>query len=203
MVSDPLTMCMHWYSIHYVACIHSQRPRQQAARATRCGLLYITVGMRMCVQNHNPSEHALQEFSKHDEQPSKYIKTYSGHNPKTGQDFSCDVAYERFLGPELFFQPEIYSSDYTVPLPQVRICTFATAVHCAVATAVHYTHTTGVCITGLSGKSDTYKHTHLLTVCSISLKSLVPLCNQGLSHVLCLICVIALLVASQQLLGTA
>ena len=61
----------------------------------------------------------LQEFSKHDEQPSKYIKTYTGHNPKTGQDFSCDVAYERFLGPELFFNPEIYSSDYTMPLPQV------------------------------------------------------------------------------------
>ncbi len=62
---------------------------------------------------------ALQEFSKHDEQPSKYLKSYTGHNPKTGQDFTCDVAYERFLGPELFFQPEIYSSDYTTPLPQV------------------------------------------------------------------------------------
>ena len=61
----------------------------------------------------------MQEFSKHDEQPNKHIKKYTGHNPKTGQDFSCDVAYERFLGPELFFNPEIYSSDYTTPLPQV------------------------------------------------------------------------------------
>lgn len=60
-----------------------------------------------------------KEFSKHDEQPSKYLKSYTGHNPKTGQDFTCDVAYERFLGPELFFHPEIYSSDYTTPLPQV------------------------------------------------------------------------------------
>lgn len=62
----------------------------------------------------------IQEFSKHDEQPSKHLKRYTGFNPKTGQDFSCDVAYERFLGPELFFNPEIYSSDYTTPLPQVR-----------------------------------------------------------------------------------
>ena len=61
----------------------------------------------------------LQEFSKHDEQPDKYLKTYTWHNPKTGQDFTCDVAYERFLGPELYFSPEIYSSDYTTPLPQV------------------------------------------------------------------------------------
>ena len=68
----------------------------------------------------------LQEFSKHDEQPSKYIKTYTGRNPKTGQDFSCNVAYERFLGPELFFNPEIYSSDYTIPLPQV--CKLGSAV---------------------------------------------------------------------------
>lgn len=64
----------------------------------------------------------LQEFSKHDEQPSKYRKSYTGHNPKTGQDFTCDVAYERFLGPELFFNPEIYSSDYTTPLPEVSAC---------------------------------------------------------------------------------
>ena len=91
------------------------------------------------------SEYALQEFSKHDEQPSKYIKTYTGHNPKAGQDFSCDVAYERFLGPELFFQPEIYSSDYTVPLPQVciaplpQLCiaTGAAHAHYTVAIAMH------------------------------------------------------------------
>jgi actin-related protein 3 len=29
------------------------------------------------------------------------------------------VAYERFLGPEVFFQPEIYTSDYLTPLPEV------------------------------------------------------------------------------------
>jgi actin-related protein 3 len=61
----------------------------------------------------------VKEFDKHDEQPEKYVKTYLGINPKTGMDFSCDVAYERFLGPELFFKPEIYSSNFRTPLPQV------------------------------------------------------------------------------------
>jgi actin-related protein 3 len=29
------------------------------------------------------------------------------------------VGYERFLGPEIFFNPEIFSSDFTTPLPDV------------------------------------------------------------------------------------
>jgi hypothetical protein len=31
-----------------------------------------------------------------------------------------DVAYERFLGPEIFFNPEICNPDYTTPLPMVQ-----------------------------------------------------------------------------------
>lgn len=30
-----------------------------------------------------------------------------------------DVGYERFLGPEIFFNPEIASSDFLTPLPDV------------------------------------------------------------------------------------
>ena len=30
-----------------------------------------------------------------------------------------DVGYERFLAPEIFFNPEIYSSDFLTPLPEV------------------------------------------------------------------------------------
>ena len=33
-----------------------------------------------------------------------------------------DVAYERFLGPEIFFNPEICNPDYTTPLPKVCMC---------------------------------------------------------------------------------
>lgn len=29
------------------------------------------------------------------------------------------MGYERFLGPEMFFSPEIVSSDFLTPLPQV------------------------------------------------------------------------------------
>ena len=38
---------------------------------------------------------------------------------KTGEKWSCDVAHERFLGPEIFFNPEIYSSDFKTPLPEL------------------------------------------------------------------------------------
>lgn len=29
------------------------------------------------------------------------------------------MGYERFLAPEMFFNPEIYSSDFLTPLPQI------------------------------------------------------------------------------------
>lgn len=61
----------------------------------------------------------LQEFAKHDAQPEKYIKQYTGENPKTGQSFTCDIGYERFLGAEIFFQPDMYSQKFSIPLPQV------------------------------------------------------------------------------------
>lgn len=34
-------------------------------------------------------------------------------------EYSADVGYERFLGPEMFFSPEIVSSDFLTPLPEV------------------------------------------------------------------------------------
>jgi actin-related protein 3 len=37
----------------------------------------------------------------------------------TGAPYTCDVGYERFLGPEVFFNPEIFSSDFITPLPDV------------------------------------------------------------------------------------
>lgn len=35
------------------------------------------------------------------------------------QKYSVDVGYERFLAPEIFFNPEIASSDFLTPLPEV------------------------------------------------------------------------------------
>lgn len=82
----------------------------------------------------------VKEFAKYDKQPEKYFKTFSGFKvtatcesfqfllnhslsftaqKPTGQPWTCDVGYERFLGPEMFFNPEIFSSDFTTPLPDV------------------------------------------------------------------------------------
>ena len=36
---------------------------------------------------------------------------YEGRT-KLKQAWSCDVGYERFLGPEIFFNPEIFSADF-------------------------------------------------------------------------------------------
>ncbi len=35
------------------------------------------------------------------------------------QKYEIDVGYERFLAPEIFFNPEIYSSDFLTPLPDI------------------------------------------------------------------------------------
>ncbi|GAQ82764.1 Actin-related protein Arp2/3 complex subunit Arp3 [Klebsormidium nitens] len=61
----------------------------------------------------------VKEYVKHDKEPSKYIKQWTGLNSRTRQPYSVDVGYERFLAPELYFAPEIYSSDFSTPLPEV------------------------------------------------------------------------------------
>ena len=60
-----------------------------------------------------------QEFAKYDSNPGKFIRKYEGIKKGTGRSWSCDVGYERFLGPEIFFNPEIFSSDFLTPLPEV------------------------------------------------------------------------------------
>jgi actin-related protein 3 len=60
-----------------------------------------------------------REFKKYDQEPEKWIKPYEGKTTGTNAPFRCDVGYERFLGPEMFFNPEIFSSDFLTPLPKV------------------------------------------------------------------------------------
>lgn len=59
----------------------------------------------------------VKEFSKFDQYPqekfAQYIVEYADRNKVV------DVGYERFLAPEIFFNPEICSSDYLTPLPTV------------------------------------------------------------------------------------
>lgn len=55
-----------------------------------------------------------KEFAKYDSEPSKWLRKYDGINSVTKQPFSVDVGYERFLGPEIFFHPEVCNSSYFV-----------------------------------------------------------------------------------------
>jgi len=61
----------------------------------------------------------VKEFNKYDQDPSKWIKHCTGTESISKKQFQYDVGYERFLGPEVFFNPEIFSSDFLTPLPQV------------------------------------------------------------------------------------
>lgn len=60
-----------------------------------------------------------KEFNKYDADPGKWIKKHESIHFQTKQPWACDVAYERFLGPEVFFSPEVFSQDWSKPLPKV------------------------------------------------------------------------------------
>ena len=47
----------------------------------------------------------VKEFAKYDQEPAKWIKQYEGFEPIRKTKFTVDVGYERFLGPEIFFNP--------------------------------------------------------------------------------------------------
>ena len=49
----------------------------------------------------------VKEFNKYDKEPSKWLKKFESVNAITKQKFAVDVGYERFLGPEIFFHPEV------------------------------------------------------------------------------------------------
>ncbi|KAG5339287.1 Arp2/3 complex subunit, actin nucleation center [Termitomyces sp. Mn162] len=68
----------------------------------------------------------VREFRKYDEDPLKHFERYEGEHSVTGRastsaifKYTIDVGYERFLAPEIFFNPEIYSSDFLTPLPEI------------------------------------------------------------------------------------
>ncbi|PWA32135.1 hypothetical protein CCH79_00013376 [Gambusia affinis] len=61
----------------------------------------------------------VKEFNKYDTDGSKWIKQYTGVNAITKKEFTIDVGYERFLGPEIFFHPEFANPDFTQPISEV------------------------------------------------------------------------------------
>lgn len=60
------------------------------------------------------SPNIVNEFKRFDQEPDRFVQ-YKSPNSST----AVDVGYERFLAPEIFFNPEIASSDYLTPLPTV------------------------------------------------------------------------------------
>merc|ERR1711871_1105742 len=63
-------------------------------------------------------------MGKYDKDPAKWIKTYEGFDKHTQKAWACDVGYERFLAPEVFFNPEIVrtldkQTVYNVPLSRM------------------------------------------------------------------------------------
>lgn len=60
-----------------------------------------------------------KEFEKYDKDPTKWIRQYIGTNNITKSPFEVDVGFERFLGPEIFFNPEISNSEFLKPLSEI------------------------------------------------------------------------------------
>lgn len=60
-----------------------------------------------------------KEFEKYDKNPSKWIKQFTGRNNITKMPFEVDVGFERFLGPEIFFNPEMANSEFLAPLSEI------------------------------------------------------------------------------------
>ncbi|KAL1920773.1 uncharacterized protein VTP21DRAFT_11408 [Calcarisporiella thermophila] len=61
----------------------------------------------------------VKEFKKYDQSPGELFKKYEGIHSVTQRPYTVDVGFERFLAPEIFFNPEIISSDFLTPLPEV------------------------------------------------------------------------------------
>uniref|UniRef100_A0A7S2UYZ9 Actin-related protein 3 n=2 Tax=Fibrocapsa japonica TaxID=94617 RepID=A0A7S2UYZ9_9STRA len=59
----------------------------------------------------------VKEFGKFDQDPAKYFKKLSG--TRGSKSWSIDVGYERFLAPEVFFNPELCKPDFTQTLPEL------------------------------------------------------------------------------------
>ncbi|KAL7665225.1 Actin-related protein 3 [[Candida] zeylanoides] len=61
----------------------------------------------------------VKEFNKFDQYPQEKFAQYIVEYADKNRSSVVDVGYERFLAPEIFFNPEIFSSDYLTPLPTV------------------------------------------------------------------------------------
>jgi len=61
----------------------------------------------------------VKEFRKYELEGDKWIKRHEFIHSITQKPYTVDVGFERFMGPEIFFNPEIANSDFLMPLPEV------------------------------------------------------------------------------------
>ena len=61
----------------------------------------------------------MKEFRKYEVEGDKWIKRQEFIHSVTKTPYSVDIGFERFMAPEIFFSPEIISSDFLTPLPEV------------------------------------------------------------------------------------
>jgi len=61
----------------------------------------------------------VKEFKKYDQARDQWIKSITENERGNNKPFTYEVGHERFLGPEIFFNPDIYNSDFPTPLPKL------------------------------------------------------------------------------------
>jgi len=61
----------------------------------------------------------VKEFTRFDKKEPESFQKYFIEQHPGGRKVTVDVGYERFLAPEILFNPGIYSSDFLTPLPTV------------------------------------------------------------------------------------
>ncbi|KAF2230091.1 arp2 3 complex subunit [Viridothelium virens] len=61
----------------------------------------------------------VKEFARFDADREQFRKFHVADPVAGRKGVTVDVGYERFLAPEIFFNPEIYSSDFLTPLPNI------------------------------------------------------------------------------------
>lgn len=62
----------------------------------------------------------VKEYKKFDKKPDTYFKHITvPHQLFEDRTVSLDIGYEQFLGPEMYFNPEIFNLKYTKSVPQL------------------------------------------------------------------------------------
>lgn len=79
----------------------------------------LTVAQRVKERHCYICQDLAKEFRTYDTDLPSHITRHTEVNKKTGKPYTFDVGYEKFVGPEIFFHPEIFSSEFTTPLPEV------------------------------------------------------------------------------------